>query len=385
MKPILGRWPTLTAWLVGIAVLGGVPWMGVNAADVRLLTLVAILALSVSSLNLTLGFAGELALAQVAIYAAGAYTTGYVAINVTHDLLACLGLSVAVAVVIGLVAGLPGTRLGGWTLAITSFFVVLLVPSAIKIFGDSLGGLAGLNGIPLPTVAGRELATPDLYVAVVVVTAAWFAVFRNIVVSRRGAALLVLKESPVLAAAIGISPRSTKLTAYALGAVPAGVAGCFFAFLDSYLSPMTFGLDLAIMILAASVLGGPRSVYGAIVGAAIMQVGPMRVTEFDQYAPIGYGAFLILGAGSCSATAWPDWCDGRSPRSATGSRVVAGRPRRNSQRVRWRFRASRAGCSRSATWPSASAATSLWTTSPSRRSPVRSPRWSDPTDRARPP
>ena len=286
---------TVVGWIATVAVIACLPWMAVNPADIRLITLIAILALTVSGLNLTLGYAGELALNQVAVYAGGAYMTGYVAINITGDLLVCLALSITIALVLGFVTGLPGLRLGGWTLAITSFFMVILVPSVINIFGDTLGGLAGLNGIPLPTLFGRELDPNAFYVVVVLIAAGWFVCFRNLVLSLRGSGLLVLKESPVLAAAVGTPPHRTKLTVYVLSAMPAGIAGCFIAFLDSYLAPVSFGLPLVIVVLAASILGGPKSVFGALIGAAIMQIGPMRATAFDEYAEVAYGAFLVLG------------------------------------------------------------------------------------------
>jgi branched-chain amino acid transport system permease protein len=295
MTTAAARRLALAGWPAIVGLVAVLPWLGLSSATIRLVLLIAILSLVVSGLNLTLGYAGELALGQVPLYAAGAYTTGYLAINVVDDLLACLAAAIAVAVLLGVVTGLPGLRLGGWALAITSFFVVLLIPSVVNIFGDRLGGLEGLNGIPVPTLLGSELGDNGFYVVVILLTAAWFAVFRNIVVSRHGASFLVLKQSPVLATAIGTSPFATKVTVYALSAVPAGMAGCFIAYLDAYLSPLTFGLELAIVILAAAILGGATSVYGAIVGAAIMEIGPLRITVFDQYALIVYGAFLIAG------------------------------------------------------------------------------------------
>ncbi|WP_238010606.1 branched-chain amino acid ABC transporter ATP-binding protein/permease [Dactylosporangium sp. AC04546] len=287
--------PLAGAWIVAVGVLAALPWLGASGATLRLVTLVAILALVVSGLNLTLGYAGELALAQVPIYAAGAYVTGYLATAVVNDLLVAMLAAIAVAVVVGVVTGLPGLRLGGWTLAITSFFVVLLIPSIVAAFGDRLGGYEGMIGIPAPAVFGTDLEPDAFYVVVVAVTALWFLVFRNIAVSRHGASLLVLKQSPILAAAVGTSPHGTKMTAYAIGAIPAGIAGCFAAYVDAYLSPLTFGLELSIIILAAGILGGPASVYGALVGAAIMQVGPLRVTVFDKYALVAYGVFLVVG------------------------------------------------------------------------------------------
>ncbi|MCC5577482.1 branched-chain amino acid ABC transporter ATP-binding protein/permease [Microtetraspora sp. AC03309] len=287
--------PLAGAWFVVVGLVVALPWLGASGATLRLVTLVAILALVVSGLNLTLGYAGELALAQVPIYAAGAYATGYLATTVVNDLLVTMVAAILVAVFVGVVTGLPGLRLGGWTLAITSFFVVLLIPSIVNAFGDHLGGYEGMIGIPMPAVFGVDLDGDAFYVVIVAVTTLWFVVFRNIAVSRHGAALLVLKQSPILASAVGTSPQSTKIIAYAIGAVPAGIAGCFAAYVDAFLSPLAFGLELSIVILAAGILGGPTSVYGALVGAAVMQIGPLRVTVFDKYALVAYGLFLVVG------------------------------------------------------------------------------------------
>lgn len=295
MSVALPRWALPAAWGISLALLLSAPFLDASNATIRLLTLIAILSLTVSGLNLTLGYTGELALGQAAIYAGGAYATGYVAKSLHNDILLALAASILVAVIVGLVAGAPGLRLGGWTLAITSFFLVLLIPSIVNIFGDALGGYEGLKGIPIPKLLGTRLDNDEFYLFVIVVAAIWFALFRNLVVSRHGAALLVLKQSPVLAAALGTSAHATKLKAYALGAIPAGIAGCLAAYLDPFLSPTSFNLELAIIILAASILGGSMTVYGAIVGAAIMQIGPLRVTVFDRYAFVAFGAFLILG------------------------------------------------------------------------------------------
>src|SRR5206468_10938856 len=124
------------------------------------------------------------------------------------------------------------------------------------------------------TLFGRTLDQRGYYVTVTIVTALWLLVLRNLVTSRHGTAFRVLRQSPVLASSTGISVFRMKLAAYAIGALPAGIAGCLFANLDHFISPDSFGFGLSISILAASVLGGSASVYGALIGAAILQLGP---------------------------------------------------------------------------------------------------------------
>lgn len=285
-------------WLIPLAV--GIlflflPLLGLDYATTRQVQLSIILALVVSGMNLSLGYAGELALGQVAMYAAGAYAAGLLSIHGQTDLLVQLFVAGICGLVVGIITGVPGLRMGSWSLAMTSFFLVLLVPDVIAVFQEETGGRNGLAGILQPSVFGHELSSTEYYMAMVAVTIGWFAAMRNIIVSRVGLALRVLKKSPVLASAMGISVYRMKLMAYALAAIPAGLAGALFANLDLYVSPESFGFSFAITVLAASVLGGSMSVYGAIAGAAVLQFALNYSSDLQQFSPLIAGIILIVG------------------------------------------------------------------------------------------
>ncbi|CAN5274067.1 branched-chain amino acid ABC transporter ATP-binding protein/permease [soil metagenome] len=281
-------------WVVISALLIFAPSLHlVNALWMRQIMLVALLALVVSGLNLSFGFAGELSFASAAMYAAGAYATGYLAMSVVNDLALALVISAVVGLVLGLLSGIPGLRLGGWMLATASFFLVLLVPDVVNIFKAQLGGSQGMAGIPLAKIFGFELGDTGLYVAAIIVTSIWFVLFRNLAISRTGRALSVLRQSPILASSLGMSVYGLKLKAYALAGLPAALAGTFFAYLDGFLAPDLFALSFSIAVLAASILGGKRSIYGVFIGAAIMQLGPMNTAIFGNYAFIAYGVLLV--------------------------------------------------------------------------------------------
>ncbi|TQF69259.1 branched-chain amino acid ABC transporter ATP-binding protein/permease [Rhodococcus spelaei] len=288
----------LPSWLIP-AILAVVvvvlPYAGLSFAASRQIQLACILALVVSGLNLSLGYAGELALGQAAMYAAGAYTAGLMSIHGHTDIVLQLLVSGLVALLVGIVTGVPGLRLGAWSMAMTSFFLVLLVPDILSVFKETTGGRNGLSGIVPATLFGQPMDGTQFYVVIAVVTIAWFAVFRNLVVSRHGIAFRTLKQSPVLASSVGVSVFRMKLLGYAIGAFPAGLAGALFANLDLYISPEAFGFTFATAVLAASILGGSASVYGALVGAFIMQIGPNQSSAFQEYALVFYGAFLIVG------------------------------------------------------------------------------------------
>lgn len=292
------RLRALPSWvlplLIGIIIVL-LPLMGIPYAAQRQVQLTLILALVVSGLNLSLGYAGELALGQPAVYAAGAYTAGLMAKAGHTEIIVQLAAGALAALVVGLITGVPGLRLGGWSLAMTSFFLVLLLPDVLAIFKDVTGGRNGLSGIAPPTLFGQRITDDMLFVIVAIVVILWFAVVRNVIVSRHGVAFRVLKRSPVLASSLGISVFRMKLLAYALGAVPAGLAGVLFANIDLYVSPEAFAFGFATTVLAASILGGSASIYGALVGAAILQFATNSSREFQEYSLLFTGVFLIVG------------------------------------------------------------------------------------------
>ncbi|MBO0731702.1 MAG: branched-chain amino acid ABC transporter permease, partial [Acidimicrobiaceae bacterium] len=298
--------------VAAVALVALLPWLGLNNYWVLQASLVLILALVVSGLNTSLGYAGELAVSQVALYAVGAYVAGYLSVSHgVHDILLCLLAAIAGVIVVGLVTGVPGLRLGGWSLAMVSFFLVLLIPSVLDLLRSQTGGAEGLPGIPVPTFFGMQLNGRSLYLFIVAIAALWFFALRNLIRSPHGDAFLVMKQSPILAASVGISVYRLKLFAYVLGAIPAGVAGVLFAFQSAYISPSSFSLAYAFTILTASIVGGSQSVFGAIFGAAVLQIGAVRIASFQGDSLIVYGAFLVVaglvfseGAAGLVRTGW---------------------------------------------------------------------------------
>jgi branched-chain amino acid transport system permease protein len=295
VRAFVWKVPSWTVPLVLGVVAVALPVGGLDPSVQRQLVLTCVLALIVSGLNLSLGYAGELALGQAAVYAGGAYVSGYLGAHGHTDLLLQLAAAVAVALLLGVVTGIPGLRLGHWSLAMVSFFLVLLVPDILEMFKDETGGSFGLSGIYPATLFGHILDQRQYAVTVTVITGLWLVVLRNLVKSRHGTAFRVLRQSPVLASSVGISVFRMKFAAYTVGALPAGLAGCLFANLDHFLAPSSFGFNLAISIFAASIIGGSASIYGALIGALLLQLGPLQSTSFQQYSLVVYGILLLVG------------------------------------------------------------------------------------------
>ncbi len=258
--------------------------------------LIATLALVVSGVNLSFGYAGELQLGQVFMFAAGAYFTMILAIHGFDEVVVLMLIGGVVAVLVGILVALSAMRLGGWSLAMASFFLVVTIPDVTSILTRYTGGLNGLTGIPFPDFFGHPLGNAGMYEVSVVALIVWLACYRNLVTSRYGVVFRTLRESPILTRSLGYSTVLLKTVVYALGAFPAGVAGCLFGYLSLIVQPDSFGLTLGIGLVAASVLGGTESVYGVIIGAAVLQLAPEKSVSFANYAPVAYGLFLVIAA-----------------------------------------------------------------------------------------
>jgi branched-chain amino acid transport system permease protein len=278
-----------------------IPTLGDGPALIRELEVIAIFSAVAVGLKLSYGFAGELALGQAAMFAAGAFVTGMLAIGSIYphqlnELAITIPASALAAALIGFLSGVPGLRLAGWALAYTSFFLVLIIPDMASAFPAQTGSFTGLSPIPDPKLFGYKLDSSGIYWAMTGSVILIFAAFRNLVVSRHGVALQVLRQSPVLASSLGMSVYRIKLMAYVVGAIPAGIAGGFFCYLNNFVSPGLFDIYTSIGFIAASVLGGSRTIYGAIVGTLIIQeLGPLNTSAFINFALPLYGALLLIG------------------------------------------------------------------------------------------
>jgi len=260
----------------------------------RDLALVSMFALLASGLNLSLGWAGELSFSQAASFAVGAYVTGYTAIHGPADILLSLLLSGVAAAIVGLIVGIPAIRLKVWSLAMVTFFLVLLIPNIAQLLSSETGGFTGLSGIPAGTLFGREIVGGNYTIVCLIVAGLWTVFYRNFVKSSHGHALRILRESPELARSLGIRIYRLKLRTYVISSIPGGLAGTLFAHLDSYVAPNSFTFTVAVSIIAAAIIGGLGSTYGAWFGAAVIQILPLEVPWFEEHLLLLTGVLLVL-------------------------------------------------------------------------------------------
>ncbi len=251
-------------------------------------------------LNIVVGFAGLLDLGYVAFFAIGAYTVALM--TSTGDLghgytfWQALPLAVILALVAGVVLGIPVLRMRGDYLAI----VTLGFGEIIRILANSdwlkpfMGGALGVLDIPKPALGNLVLKEEyQLYYLILAgIFITWFIATR-LYHSRVGRAWQALREDEDVAEAMGIHLVTTKLLAFGFGAAFSGLSGAIFAAKVGSVYPHTFNLIISINVLSLIIVGGIGSLPGVVVGALALVGLPELLREFSEYRMLFYGIALI--------------------------------------------------------------------------------------------
>jgi branched-chain amino acid transport system permease protein len=234
-----------------------------------LLTLIGIYALVTLGLNLFMGYAGQVSLGQAAFVALGAYTTA--TLGQRAHLSAWLGLiaGALVAAAAAYAVSFVALRLRETYLALATLAFGIVVSVAFNEL-DYFGGSSGLKDIPGLTIGAWHFDVRAYAIVswIAVGLGVWFA--GNIVRSGYGRALIAISSGELGAATLGVDPERMKREAFVLSAAFAGIAGGLYACYLSYIDATSFGFLLSVNFVLMSVLGGLRSLWGALIGAALV-------------------------------------------------------------------------------------------------------------------
>jgi branched-chain amino acid transport system permease protein len=280
---------------IGLFVLYLVPFGLHDDYLFHVLVMSGIYAILAISLNLLLGCAGLFSLGHGAFYGLGAYFAATVALRYACPFVPALLLSGLFSGLIGALIALPAIRLKGIFLAIgTMGFNEIFRILAINLESIT-GGPAGIPGIPAPEIFGYAFSGPrDFYVAIVLLCALVCGAFSRILGCRPGRALIAIRDDEIAASAVGIDLAYFRVSAFALSTAVAGMAGGFFAYYMSYISPDNFGLWESFTVLAMVSLGGIGNLFGSIVGAIALVAVPEAFRFLQDYRVLIYGVTIIL-------------------------------------------------------------------------------------------
>jgi branched-chain amino acid transport system permease protein len=258
------------------------------------LSLMLVFALAILGLNLISGYTGQLSIAQGFFLGIGAYTSAYLTSMHGWPSLTTLPVAAAVSGAVGLAVGIPVLRLRGFYLMVITLAICFLLPPLVKKFPDVTGGVSGISVPPLHGFAGMSADVVTYYVCLAVVAVA-FLVTRQLVGSAHGPAMIAVRENELVAQALGINAARLKLKVFVVAAAYAGVAGALYVFVVSYVSPDSFGLQIALAVFAGALVGGNATITGAALGAVFVQLVPQYASDINgSLSSVIYGAAVIL-------------------------------------------------------------------------------------------
>ena len=268
-------------------------------------------------LNIVIGLAGLLDLGYVAFYAVGAYSYALFAIHFGWSFWICLPIAGIFAAMFGVLLGFPVLRLRGDYLAIVTLAFGEMIRILLLNWYQLTKGPDGLTGIPRPSFFGLPFKSfPEegeqtfhtffgleyspmqriifLYYLILVlalITNLFTLKIRRLPIGRAWEAL---REDEIACKSLGVNPRNTKLTAFAIGAMFGGFAGSFFATRQAFISPESFTFIESAIIVAIVVLGGMGSQTGVVL-ATVFLIGLIEVfRDFESYRMIAFGGAMVL-------------------------------------------------------------------------------------------
>lgn len=256
--------------------------------------LVAINIASATGLNILTGYTGLVSLGQAAFMGLGAYTVALLQLHYGTPFLLNLLAGGFVAMLAGVVVGLPSLRVKGLYLAIATIAAGVLAHFIFSHFTALTGGTAGLT-VPPASLLGLQLDTDfRLYWVIVPVTLLMLLGSANLFRTRIGRAFIAIRDRDISAEVLGIPLLPYKLLSFAISSFYAGVAGGLFAYFFRAITPESFPLLMSIFFLAAVIVGGMGTILGSVLGAVFMTLVPEVLKIVVGWLPLSGNAILYL-------------------------------------------------------------------------------------------
>lgn len=253
-----------------------------SSYQVSVLNQIVIFAIAALGLNLLTGIAGQISLGHGAFTGMGAFTVGYLTSVQGWSYWLALPVAGLTAAAVGALFGLPSARLKGLYLAIASMAAQVILDFVFVRAEWFTGGVHSMT-VRRPSLFGLSLESEVGFYLFALTVALLLGLFaQNLTRTRAGRALLAVRDRDLAAEVMGVDLWKTKVTAFALSAFFAGIAGAIWAPYVMIINPEHFSFHLSIELLAMVIIGGLGSVTGSAYGAVFMVLLPILVREVTQ-------------------------------------------------------------------------------------------------------
>ena len=302
--------------ILWVAFLFSLPLWMENQYVLHVLVITGIFIVAAISLNLLLGYAGQLSLGHVAFFGIGAYTSSLASLGFSIHLTAETVLEMAPKPVwMGILAALLASGACGWFIGRLSFkvrgayFVIVSISFAEVVrlvavnWVELTQGPMALNNIPplalwLPGLGEHVFwKKPANYWLVLCVAIVCYVIVRRLVRSRAGRAMIALRENEPLATSVGIDVTRYLVLATVVSAAMAGLAGALYAHYIRIVDPDVFLFIYTVTMVIMVVTGGKGTLAGPVVGGLIFGLMPETLRALaikPEIQWIVYGVLMVL-------------------------------------------------------------------------------------------
>ena len=281
--------------IVAVALLTAPAWL-TSPYHLHILIMAGIFTILALSLNLLLGYTGQLSLGHAAFFGIGAYTSALLTLKLDWSF--WLALPTA-----ALAAGVAGWAIGRLALKLRGAYFVLVTISFAGVISlvsinwmELTNGPLGLPGVPPPALGPWTLRTKQTYFYLVLAAAGLaYLVCHRLVHSRIGRALVALRENEPLAESVGIDATRYLVLAAVVSAALAGVAGSLYAHYTRFVSPEVFLFTYTVTMVIMVIAGGQGTLVGPVIGALLFTALPEALREAVawQWQMLAYGVVLV--------------------------------------------------------------------------------------------
>ena len=284
--------------LIAVALAGfaAAPFL-ISDYNLRILVVALQTAIAVIGLSVAFGWAGLIQLGQAAFIGLGAYGTAIAAMRFGLSVWLSIPLAMALSGLIALLIAVPMLRLRGHYLALATVGFNVTLEIIAKNWQSVTGGYDGISSIPGITLFGYELETDRGYyflsLAILALVVAFAALLRH---SRFGRAMIAVHDDEIATATSSVPVVRTKVAAFVISSVLAGLSGALYAHYTHFIAPADFDMWRSISVLVMVIVGGQMSIFGAVFGSVLLSFAPewLRFVGDAYLAVFGVVVLIVL-------------------------------------------------------------------------------------------
>jgi branched-chain amino acid transport system permease protein len=260
----------------------------------QLLSLGGIYAIVSLSLNILIGYTGLFSVGHIAFFGIGAYTSAIMATRFGTPFLLNVVLSGIMAMIFGIVLGVPTLRLKGMYLGVATLAFGEIVYQVFLNWDDVTRGSKGILGVTVASILGYQFRTyRQFYYLVLIFVVLSIILVHNLMRSRIGRALLSIRESEIAAEALGVNVVLYKVLSFATAAFFAGIAGALYCYELKCIFPESFTNSESSTVLAMMVVGGMGSIPGSVLGGIVLTIIPEVLRFVGNIRLVLYGIAIV--------------------------------------------------------------------------------------------